>query len=107
MEASSPNFYSHARREANHEENFPILLYVELMLRVLYLYHHHHHPLFFVVLRSRKDETLYSSCPRVRECIQKFPDRFDNEIYAYKSKRSLRSNTKELRRQTSLDWLTK
>jgi hypothetical protein len=31
----------------------------------------------------------------VRGCIQKFPDRFDNEIYAYNNKHSLRSNTKD------------
>jgi hypothetical protein len=30
----------------------------------------------------------------VRGCIQKFPDWFDNEIYAYNNKHSLRSNTK-------------
>jgi hypothetical protein len=29
-----------------------------------------------------------------RGCIQKFPDRVDNEIYAYKNKHSLRSNKK-------------
>jgi len=27
-------------------------------------------------------------------CIENFPDWVDNEIYAYKSKHSLRSNTK-------------
>jgi hypothetical protein len=31
---------------------------------------------------------------RARGCIQKFPDWVDNEIYAYKNKHSLRSNTK-------------
>jgi hypothetical protein len=30
----------------------------------------------------------------VRECIQKFPDWVDNEIYAYNNKQSLRSDTK-------------
>jgi hypothetical protein len=30
----------------------------------------------------------------VRGCIQKFPDRVDNEIYAYNNKHSSRSNTK-------------
>jgi hypothetical protein len=30
----------------------------------------------------------------IRECIQKFSDWFDNEIYAYNNKHSLRSNTK-------------
>jgi hypothetical protein len=30
----------------------------------------------------------------VRECIQKFPDWVDNEIYAYNNKHSFRSNTK-------------
>jgi hypothetical protein len=31
---------------------------------------------------------------RIRGCIQKFPDWVDNEIYAYLSYYSLRSNTK-------------
>jgi hypothetical protein len=30
----------------------------------------------------------------MRGCIQKFPDRVDNEIYAYNNKHSLWSNTK-------------
>jgi hypothetical protein len=30
----------------------------------------------------------------IRGCVQKFPDLFDNEIYTYKNKHSLRSNTK-------------
>jgi hypothetical protein len=30
----------------------------------------------------------------VRGCIQKFPDWIDNELYAYKNKHSMRSNTK-------------
>jgi hypothetical protein len=34
------------------------------------------------------------SSKMIRECIQKFPDWVDNEIYAYNIKNSLRSNTK-------------
>jgi hypothetical protein len=30
----------------------------------------------------------------IRECIQKYPDWVDNEVYAYNNKHSLRSNTK-------------
>jgi hypothetical protein len=40
----------------------------------------------------------YNLCPSarltLRGCIQKFPDRVDNEIYAYSNKHSLKSNTK-------------
>jgi hypothetical protein len=32
--------------------------------------------------------------PFIRRCIQKFPDRIDNEIYSYNDKHSLRHNTK-------------
>jgi hypothetical protein len=35
-------------------------------------------------------------CVYIRECIQKFPDWVDNEIYAYNNKHSSRSNTKVL-----------
>jgi hypothetical protein len=37
------------------------------------------------------NDTLPSHLPG---CIQKFPDSADNEIYAYSSKHTLRSNTK-------------
>jgi len=40
---------------------------------------------------SIHNATIYSG---IRECIQKFPDWADNEIYAYKNEHSLRSNTK-------------
>jgi hypothetical protein len=31
---------------------------------------------------------------QIRRCIQKFPDWFDNEIYVYNNKHSIRSNIK-------------
>jgi hypothetical protein len=37
---------------------------------------------------------LQSSKNKIWGCIQKFPDRVDNEIYAYNNKHSFRSNTK-------------
>jgi hypothetical protein len=55
--------------------------------------------LYMNVLRSyrvRKSAgiTLIVLFWQTRECIQKFPDLADNEIYAYNNKHSLRSNTK-------------
>jgi hypothetical protein len=37
---------------------------------------------------------LQNNKPQIRGCIQKFPDRVVNEIYAYNNKRTLRSNIK-------------
>jgi hypothetical protein len=40
------------------------------------------------------DSWLYGSI-HTQGCIQKFPEWFDNEMYAYDNKHSLRSNTKD------------
>jgi hypothetical protein len=38
--------------------------------------------------------TIFFFMISIRRCIQKFPDWFDKEIYAYNSRQLLRSNTK-------------
>jgi len=43
----------------------------------------------------------------LQECIQKFPDWVDNEIYAYNKKTLVEKQREGLWRQNSLDWLTK
>jgi hypothetical protein len=40
----------------------------------------------------------------IQECIQKFPDWVDNEIYAYNNKHSLRSDTKNY--DNKIHWMT-
>jgi hypothetical protein len=37
---------------------------------------------------------MWETMNEIRGCIQTFPDRVDNEIYAYNNKHSLRSNAK-------------
>jgi hypothetical protein len=51
---------------------------------------------FFSTLRFSLYEQVQNEFSQqiVRECIQKFPDWVDNEIYAYNNKHSLRSNKK-------------
>jgi hypothetical protein len=46
------------------------------------------------VLHSSPRRFTFRSRPRIRGCIQKFPDWVDNEIYAYNNKHSLGRNTK-------------
>jgi hypothetical protein len=45
-------------------------------------------------VNATSGEDFLTVLKSVRECIQKFPDWVDNEIYAYDNKHSLRSNTK-------------
>jgi hypothetical protein len=74
-----PIIYSYMRRATwdtwNSVANFPITKYVELIFR-------------------QRFRTLKFSLSITRVYIQKFPDRVDNEIYAYLCYYSLRSNTK-------------
>jgi hypothetical protein len=69
----------------------------------LYFYIYLHQPIQAnvtpVTWRNTTATFLYDA---VGECIQKFPDWVDNEIYAYNDKLSLRSNIKGYDGQTHL-----